>query len=255
MESKEGIFLIIDVHAHLGYDNTFDEEFTLKEQIEKNADNNIDISILQPGTCHALEDVQKQHDDIAAAMKANPGKFYGMANPYPYLSKKEYGDEIERCVEKLGFIGIKLHPLAHGISPTSKNALKAFEAASEFKIPLMVHTGAGVPFANPINMIPMAKRFPDVKIIIAHCGAILLAGETLLAMELCPNLYADTSWTPGFMIREWSHKVGADRFMMGSDHADNCATEITKIRTCGLDFEQQQWVLGKSAADVFNIKP
>lgn len=246
--------MIIDVHAHLGYDNTFDEEFTLEEQIEKITDNNVEITILQPGTCHTLEDIQKQHDDIASAIGTYPGKFYGMANPSPYLGGNEYKDEVERCVQKLGFIGLKLHPFAHGINPASRNALKAFEAASEFKIPLMVHTGAGVPFANPTNLIPLAKRFPGTKIIMAHCGAILLASETLLAMELCPNLYADTSWTPGFMIREWSHKVGANRFMMGSDHADNCAAEITKIRTCGLDIDKQQWVLGKSAAEVFNIK-
>ena len=34
----------------------------------------------------------------------------------------------------------------------------------------MVHTGNGVPFADPINLAYIAKDFNDVPIIIAHAG-------------------------------------------------------------------------------------
>ena len=246
--------MIVDVHAHLGLDYTFDEKFLLEHQLDKIQRLEVDVTILQPGTCHNLEDVRREHDDIAAAVKAYPGMFRGMSNPSPHLKDAEYADEIRRCVEELGFIGIKLHPFAHGVNPVSRDGRKVFEAGAKYGVPVMVHTGAGIPFANPINVLHIAKEYPQLKIILAHCGAMLMADETLTVMELCPNVFADTSWTPGFFIREGAHKIGADRFMMGADHADNCIVEITKIKNCGLDERQQELVLGKTAAKIFDIK-
>jgi predicted TIM-barrel fold metal-dependent hydrolase len=246
--------MIIDVHGHLGYDFTFDEDFILGEHLEKNKNCNVDITILQPGTCHNLKEVIKQHDDIAEAVKNYPGKFYGMANPSPHLSEEEYNSEIKRCIEKLNFVGIKIHPYAHGVNPLSKDGRKVFEIANYYKVPVMMHTGAGIPFANPTNLIPIAKDYPELKLVLAHCGAMILANETIITMEQYDNVYADTSWTAGFMVKAWSDKIGANRFMMGSDHADNCATEITKLETSGLTKEQLDWLLYKTAVEVYNLK-
>ena len=42
--------MIVDVHVHLGYDHTFDEDFTREEIVEKIDSHGIDVQILQPGT-------------------------------------------------------------------------------------------------------------------------------------------------------------------------------------------------------------
>lgn len=245
--------MIIDVHAHLGNDRVFDEMFSEEEQWEKIKQFGVDFTILQPALVHTLEEAKEQHDTIATLCKKHPDKFAGMANPNPHLKDQDYENEVKRCINDLGFVGIKIHPYAHGVNPTGRDGQKVIELARELKVPVMMHTGSGLPFASPINAIPLAQKFPDVQIIIAHCGMMVLANETFIAMKNYENLYADISWTGGFIIREWVHALGANRFMFATDHADNCGTELTKVRTSGLTEVEQDWILAKTAIKVFKL--
>ncbi|MDF2923810.1 MAG: amidohydrolase 2 [Paenibacillaceae bacterium] len=245
--------MIIDVHAHLGWDQVFEENFTREEQLEKHRLFGISATVIQPGTCHGLPEVKEQHDAIAVLMREFPGGFYGMANPNPHLKDAEYEGEVRRCVEELGFVGIKIHTAAHAVNPGGRDGRKVFALARKLGVPVMVHTGAGIPFANPANLIPVALEFPDVPIVMAHCGMMIMAGEAIIAMRSCPNLYADITWTSGFNIRRWSEEVGADRFMFGSDHADNAGTELAKVQTAGLTEEQREWILHRTARKVFAL--
>ena len=245
--------MIIDVHSHLGWDYTFDENFTREDLISKLDNSNADIQIVQPGTCHDISQVKIEHDNISKLCKDFPGQFFGMANPNPHLDSRTYIDEISRCIEELGFIAIKIHPLASGINPSSRSGRKVFDAARKYMVPVMVHTGSGIPFAGPVNIIKLAKEYSDLKIIMAHCGQIILANEAETVFNLCPNVYGDTSWTPGFIIRKWISKHG-NRIMLGSDHADNLMTELTKISTAGLTDDEREFILSKTAMDVFKLE-
>ncbi len=245
--------MIVDVHVHLGWDYTFDENFPRQELIDKMHAHAVDVQIVQPGTCHSLADVKKQHDDIYQLCREFPGKFFGMANPSPHLRPEDYRSEIRRCMEDLGFVGIKIHPMAAGVNPGSKAGRMAFDMARNYAVPIMIHTGAGVPFAGPVNLIKPAEEYSDLKIVMAHCGQIIFANEAAAVLERCPNVYGDTSWSPGFILREWCHAYGP-RFMLGSDHADNTGTELAKIRTVGLTDQEQDAFLGKTAIDVYGLK-
>ncbi|MBB3125482.1 hypothetical protein FHS19_000136 [Paenibacillus rhizosphaerae] len=246
--------MIIDVHAHLGWDHVFDEDFTWEEQLEKHQTFSVDKTILQPASCHDIETVREQHDRIARAARDYPGQFYGMANPNPHLKDAVYEEEVRRCVEELGFVGIKIHTFAHAVHPGGRDGTKVFKLAQKLNVPVMVHTGAGIPFANPTNLIAPALAFPDVNIVMAHCGMMIMAGETAIAMKAAPNLYADITWTAGFNLRHWAHEFGAHRFLFGTDHADNAGTELAKVKTCGLTEEEQEWILHQSAQSVYRLK-
>ena len=85
--------MIVDVHVHLGWDFTFDEEFPKEELIDKMNDYDVTVQIVQPGTCHDLPTVQAQHNTIAALCKEYPGQFFGMAHPSPHLTGSAYQDD------------------------------------------------------------------------------------------------------------------------------------------------------------------
>lgn len=244
--------MIIDVHVHLGWDYTFDEGFTREELVEKRETYNVDIQIVQPGSCHDIDSVRGQHDAIAGLCREYPGSFYGMANPSPHLEPSLYEEEIRRCVEGLGFIAIKLHPMAFGVNPGSKSGRRAFDAARTCGIPVMVHTGAGIPFAGPINLLQLAREYSDVSIIMAHCGQIIFSNEAAAVFNECPNVYGDTSWSPGFILRSWMRNYGP-RLMLGSDHADNTGTEIAKVRTTGFTEDEQASIFHGTAMEVFKL--
>lgn len=244
---------IIDAHAHLGQDCVFDELFTDGALLDKHRRCGIAASIVQPATCHDLASVVRQHNAIAALAALNPGMFYGMANPNPHLDEDSYRHEVERCMSELHFVGIKLHPAAHAAPPGGRDSRKVFEMARKLKVPVMVHTGNGIPFANPANLIPLAELYPDVPIIMAHSGMMISTGEIGVVMSHCPNTYADVSWVGGFIVERLTKEFGAHRFMFGSDHAENASTEIEKIRGSRMTEEDKEWVLGKTAARLFGI--
>jgi predicted TIM-barrel fold metal-dependent hydrolase len=245
--------MIVDAHTHLGRDYVFEEDFTTERLLNGMKTGNVDASIVQPGTTFDLKIVKEQHNYIAELAKKMPKRIFGMANPSPHLPTEDYRKELKRCVEDLGFVAVKLHPLAHAVNPNSSVGRKVFLAASNLGIPVMVHTGAGVPWALPSAIIPIAKEFQNLKIVLAHCGSSIFSGEAGLAAQLCPNVYLETSWLPNFSIYGYCKSIGADRVMLGSDSGENVATELVKYRTMSLSEDELEWCLGKTAIKVFNL--
>jgi predicted TIM-barrel fold metal-dependent hydrolase len=244
--------MIVDVHVHLGWDYTFDENFPREALIDKMNNREIDVQIVQPGQCHDLAIVQEQHNAIAELCEEFPGRFFGMANPSPHLPADIYHDEITRCVEELGFTSIKLNPPASGVIPNTKSGRKCFDDARRHNIPLMVHT-APDSFSDPIGLLDLAREYSDVKIILAHCGMVVAASNAAKMFELCPNVYGDSSWTPGFLIKNWVRAYGP-RIMFATDMEENARAELAKIRNSDLSEEELKAVLYDTAVEVFNLK-
>lgn len=245
--------MIIDVHAHLGRDYVFEEDFAADELLRSQAENAIDLTIVQPALCHDLDSVCEQHDHIAELVERFPGRFAGMANPNPHLPPDDYRRELMRCIRELGFVGVKLHPHAHSLSPNSRAGRRVFCLAQELGIPVMVHTGAGIPWALPSHIAPVARDFPDVPVVMAHSGHMLMAAEAAEVAAAYSNVFLEASWTGGFLVRGFTRRLGAHRVLFGSDHADNAATELTKFRTAGLTEEELAWCLHKTAASVYAL--
>ena len=143
--------------------------------------------------------------------------------------------------------------MTHGVNPDSRSARKVFEAARRHGIPVMVHTGSGVPFADPMSLFKITKEYADVKIVMAHSGMLVFSGNAAKLIDERPNLYGDSTWTPGFLVKNWTMAYGP-RIMFASDHADNTAPEIEKIITCGLVEEDQRQIFAATAVAVFNLK-
>ena len=116
--------MIIDAHTHLGYDHVFEHDFTPDELIMNMKTNKIDTSMVQPGITLDLKTIIKQHNTIASLSEEYPGKIYRIANPNPHLLTTEYRKELDRCVNELGFLGVKMHPLGHAIDPNRSKGRK-----------------------------------------------------------------------------------------------------------------------------------
>jgi len=248
--------MIVDTHAHLGWDEVFDEEFTEEELVESQEKNKIGATIVQPAIVNFIEGARKIHDRIFDLSKRYPGRFYGMANPNPHLPDDIYKEEILRCIDELNFLGIKLNPFAHAVNPLGRDGRKVFSIANKLKVPVMVHTGSGIPWAAPSILHKIAEDYPDLKIVVAHAGGMILANEAGQLARKHKNIFLECSWTPGFIIKQWIKDplIGKEKIMFGSDHADNAPAELIKYRTLGLTEEELEWVLGKTACVVFGIR-
>ena len=243
--------MIVNAHAHIGESLPFSHAFLEQELMDGMDKYGIDVSIVQPAI--GPKSYREYHDNIADAAARYPGRIAGMTAFSPHIPRDEYFAEVERCVKELGFVAIKLHPLEMAVDPLSESGGVAFEAASEFGVSLMVHTGLGSPFAGPAKLIPRALEFPHLPIIMAHAGLIVYTHEAMAAAEVCQNLYFEPSWCTYYLVQEMIEKFGSDRVMIGGDHILNFPLEKLKIDLLKLDDEDHDNVMGETARRVFGL--
>ncbi len=247
--------MIIDSHAHLGHDYVFDEEATEEGLLYYYEKFDIDGAVIQPFINRPyISDTVRSHDRIYEFCKSSSKHFWGMASINPHFSPEDYEIEAKRCVNELGFVGLKITPIAHAVHPSSKDGLHVFEIAGELKVPVMVHTGAGAPFSDPISLLPAVKSFPDVKIILAHGGSDAFFQQALFLAESFDHVYVEPSWLSILNTRKLLKVIGASKVMFSSDHGINAGMELTKYRTLLEDEVQLERVLSGTAIEVFNLK-
>ena len=182
--------MIIDAHAHLGHDYVFDEEITEEELITQYRKDHVDGAIIQPFISRPyIEETKAYHNRIAEFCDAGKGLFYGMASINPHFKDEEVYDELKRCVKELGFVGVKITPIAHAVNPASKDGMKIFDMARELKITVMVHTGSGAPFSDPMMILPAATSFEPEAL---KAQAVAARTYTLYKMQTGGN-HGDTA--------------------------------------------------------------
>ena len=247
--------MIIDIHAHLGYDQVFDYEAQEDELLTANKQFGVDIAIVQPYIVRPyIEDHMEIHNRIYEFCLRHQGKFYGMASINPHFRPADYDRELTRCVKELGFIGIKITPIAHAANPASKNCMHVFEIADTLDIPVMVHTGSGIPFADPINCIPAARTFPRVKIILAHAGGDMFFEQALKLAREYENIFLEPSWLNVLNTKTAVETLGAEKVMFSSDVPENIPVELVKYRTAIKNEKDLDMIFYGTASKVFNLK-
>jgi len=241
---------VVDAHVHLGKCRLFCIDYSPADVIEGMDANGIDTSIVQP--VPGAINIEEVHEQVAEMAVKHKGRIYGLACFNPYLEEDEYEKLATWAVKDLDFRGLKIHTNGHSISPLHPYAKKVFRIANDLKVPVMIHTGAGIPCSLPALCIPPAMEYPDLTIILAHAGGELLSGEAIVAADLCPNIYLEGSWTSSFAVP--GMVAAADgRLMFGSDVITNIQTELAKYKSQGLSQNQLDNILGKVAEKVFRL--
>lgn len=243
--------MIIDAHMHLGEDLLFNSNDNEEDILQYMEENHIDGCILQTGLIN--HDVRKANERIYAMSKKYAGKFWGILAVTPIMDEDKYFDYVRWAIGDLGFKGLKLHPNAFCCPPNSPQAQKVFRAAEYFDIPVMIHTGIGVPASLPGLAMGPAQAFPDVKIILAHAGNTLFAGEALLVAQNYSNIYLETSWTSIVDKKMFIDNLGVDRLIFGTDVPLNSSVEMYEYNKLDLEYEQYQKIMGGNAKRVFNL--
>lgn len=242
---------LVDSHGHLGDCILFDGHTEEPALLAARRKWGVATSILLPSP--GVPDAVAVHDRIAKLAKEYPGEFYGVVSMNPLLGMDALEREARRCVEELGFVGIKLHPYGHGVSPWSPPGRQVFELAEALRVPVIVHTGVGIPNSLPAMLIPAAQAHPDTTVVLYHAGAYIVSLEAIVTAQQCPNVVLETSWCAVHHLRRFVDEVGPDRVMFGSDIIANLDTEIVKFLSSGLTEDELRACMGQTARQVFGL--
>ena len=110
--------MIIDVHCHYGYDVVFDEKISEEDLVGAFDKNQVDIGIVQPLIVEPTHEPQRRiHDEVYKLTQKYPGRSYGMASLNPHCGQEFLWAEMKRCMKELGFLGVKISPIAHAVNP------------------------------------------------------------------------------------------------------------------------------------------
>lgn len=242
-------FRVFDTHAHLGRARHSGRVATADDLLAAMDAAGVDRTLLIPFP--VVEDYRREHDEIGAALRAHPDRFAGAACLNPFVPPEEYREEVRRCREVHGFRALKFQPQYQGLNPLSERSDFLFEAALENDMALVCHTGAGAPFALPSLFIHPARRFPDLKIVLAHAGGGVYVLEAIVAAGVCPNIYVELSTLTPHAVMEVLGHVDSTRLMVGSDLPESLETEMGKVLTLPISNDAKRAMLWETAVGLF----
>jgi predicted TIM-barrel fold metal-dependent hydrolase len=242
--------MIVDAHSHLGWSKIFNAGVTEEALLSTMDANGIHASVVMPA---AGSDPIPTHDAIARLVEKHPGRIFGMISMTPLIGEDAYAREFRRCARELGFVAVKIHTLAHAVAPNLPVCDIVFELAHEHRLPVMIHTGLGAPFALPILAMPRARQYPGLPIILAHAGFAIYTAEAIIVAQECPNIYLEPSWCTAGDIKRMVTLFGAQRVLYGGDLPFNVPVELTKYRTIGLTGDELGMCVGGAAIALFRL--
>ncbi len=178
------------------------------------------------------------------------------ANVWVNPKEKRSLRDVESYLKKKNFIGVKLHPLFDGYTPDSPIVDPIAKMAEKAGVPIQFHCGHP-PFSLPWSFEPLARRFPEVRMVLVHMGHghIVYINGTIDVAERNKNIYLETSGMPMHTkIKEAMERVGKDRVMYGDDApCGHPSWELEKSRAAGLEKEDFQKLLGDNAKRLYGL--
>ncbi|GIF42949.1 amidohydrolase family protein [Actinoplanes xinjiangensis] len=179
--------------------------------------------------------VETDADNLAVlrACKGTDGRlvpFY-FANPH-----REPGVYREVAAE---FRGLEVSPAVHGVALTDPRVVALVEVAAAVGHPVYVvcldRPGAGV-----ADLVTLARRFPETRFVLGHCG---IGNIDLYALELIedvPTVLLETSGGYTCVTEAALRRLGADRVVFGSEYPlQHPTVELAKYES--LRIAPSQW--------------
>ena len=241
---------VIDCHAHLNHRSrkTWEaDDRRLIEAADKLRIDQLCCSILTPQRPATTEGFRECNRWTADGMRRFGGRVLGYCYVNPGY-QREALEEIRRCVEDRGFIGIKLY---NEYTCTEPVVFPVVELSIELGVPILQHALHSHYFvedqprmSDSGHLSELARRYPEAMLICAHISG---GGDwewTIKAARHAPNVLLDTS---GSVTDEGTVEMavaiaGIDRVVFGCD--SSMTAGIGKIRGANLSIQDKQKILG-----------
>lgn len=203
--------MILDVHSHTWqYPQHFTDDFrqqarraragvevdlTVRYEDYRRTATSDTITVVFGGKAR-LSGVWVDDQYVADYVAAHPEHLIGFLSVDP--TQPGWEDELRYGHQQLGLRGIKLLPMYAGFAPEDPKLDPLWTYAQQHQLPVLLHTGttfvaqAPLEYTLPRRLDPVATRFPEVRIIMAHLGHPY-EGEAVVVARKHPHVYTDVS--------------------------------------------------------------
>lgn len=176
-----------------------------------------------------------------------------------------------------GFRGVKLYPVNRCYRLSDPACRPFFEKANELHANMIIHYGVTVDptgdlrYADPLDLSPVARDFPELTFTIAHFGAGWLDSVLRLAYQ-CKNVCVDTSGTNNWMdyyvpemklaevFERCLMAMGPQRILFGTDSGTTAAyrhwiryMQQRTIEEMGLSATDIDLIMRGNASRIFRL--
>ncbi|NLF15876.1 MAG: amidohydrolase family protein [Lentisphaerae bacterium] len=252
--------MVIDIHAHPPPERDGHRDF--QGLIDLARRQGIDRLCMlgrvgENGPDPTPEQIVLANTETMDAVKAYPDDLVGFAYLNPAHDPAFIRDEMDRTLATGTLRGIKLWV---AVNARDARLDTVMTHAGDLGVPVLHHAwyktvGLVYNESSPADIACLARRFPQVPIIMAHltgCGCRGVAD-----VQDCPNVLVDTSGSqPEQGIVEWAvAQLGAERLVYGSDVVGrDFGTQIGRVLGARLTARQRDLILGGNACRLLRLE-
>jgi hypothetical protein len=202
-------FECYDAHVHVGQYKKyyFTPDFIVNEMRSLRIKKWIVIST---SSCNLNYDFGKIKSEIDEMLYLAPEEAFPLLWIRPDMLEKSP----DLSMYKHKYYGFKIHGYIQNWDAVGKPLNRVFSIAKERNLPILMHTG-GKKECEPKSYLSVCKKFPSVKVVLAH-GRPIDQVETVF--RECANCYVDTAFMPVEDISRLILNGYAGRILFGSDH-------------------------------------
>lgn len=173
----------------------------------------------------APRNVMISNDEVASFVSEYPDRLVGIGS-VDISKPMEAVEEIKRCVNDLGFKGIRVLPWLWELAPTDRLFYPVYTACCDLGIPFCTQIGHTGPLMSsevgrPIYLDRVALDFPDLVIVGGHIG-YPWTDEAIAVATKHRNVYIDTS---AYTVRHYPPQLvqymntnGREKVLFGTNY-------------------------------------
>ncbi len=149
--------------------------------------------------------IEGDDETTAAAVAKYSDKFVGFAYVDP--RRKDCMDLLHHAIDDLGLKGAKFGPIYNGVALSDPRMEPVLEFLQKRNLPLTMHMGttfarnAPVELGRAIHVEPVAMKYPNLTMILAHMGHPWFE-EAIVVARKQPNVYLEQS---ALFYRPWQY--------------------------------------------------
>jgi hypothetical protein len=163
-------------------------------------------------------------------------------------------DEIRQSATDWGMRVLKIMPAIYHVQMTGSVALALMQLARELGLVVNIHSGSEI--SHPLGIGALARRFPDVTVLMDHMGYREWVGDAIEVARDNPNVYLGTTiaaFEPMSVARAVD-ALGPERVVYGSNWPNLYSDlAVQALRRWGFGARAESLILGGNLARILGL--